>query len=104
GYTVSSNVYDCIIDADGSVTYKLHGSANAATANFPVCVNTKNKLPHSNPGGFTPTGSAPDDPDVPGSTGGAGSSMGAHSKNRPGIPETGVDNLALLILLLAAMC
>ena len=52
GYTASSNVYDCIVDSNGNVTYKIDGSANAAKSDFPICVNTKTNAPTPSP---TPT-------------------------------------------------
>ena len=45
GYTVSTNIYDCIVDSNGKVTYKIDGSADAAKSDFPVCVNTKTSEP-----------------------------------------------------------
>ena len=39
GYDKSANVYECKVASDGTVTYKIQGSADAYSAVFPVCVN-----------------------------------------------------------------
>jgi hypothetical protein len=57
GYTASSNVYDCIVDSNGKVTYKTDGSADAAKPDFPVCVNTTTITPTPVPTTIDPTSS-----------------------------------------------
>ncbi len=49
GYTASTDVYECTIDADGDVTYKVYGSAAEASADFPTCVNTKTAVTPPDP-------------------------------------------------------
>ena len=39
GYDMSTNIYECKVAADGSVTYKIKGSADAYSSTFPTCIN-----------------------------------------------------------------
>ncbi|MBP1544930.1 MAG: Cna B-type domain-containing protein, partial [Oscillospiraceae bacterium] len=44
-YEISSDVFECRIDADGKVTYKKQGSSDAYSDRFPVCENALIKTP-----------------------------------------------------------
>ncbi|MBR4965174.1 MAG: hypothetical protein IKY53_01635, partial [Lachnospiraceae bacterium] len=39
GYTTSDKVFECRVDVNGDVTYRLYGTGEAFTEEFPVCIN-----------------------------------------------------------------
>ena len=39
GYTTSDKVFECRVDVNGDVTYRLYGSGEAFAEEFPVCIN-----------------------------------------------------------------